>query len=105
MDKRWNETYRTSRDPRAVVSRHRGRLLDIDGVVSVGLGFGEGHRTVIVVGVTADGDVAPEAVPADLDGVPVSVVVVGAVKAGDGARDGAARDEGAGDEGEGGTTA
>jgi hypothetical protein len=83
MSRDWNDPFRKNPDPKAVVARHRSTLLAGTGVVSVGLGFGPGHRTVIVVGVTSEEDAATAALPSELDGVPVEVRVVGELTAGD----------------------
>jgi hypothetical protein len=80
---RWNDPFRKSDDPKAVVSRHRGRLLAMSQVVSVGLGFGSGHRTVIVVGVSSLDDAGNVSLPDHLDGVPLEVRVVGTLTAKD----------------------
>lgn len=84
MSRAWNDPFRKNVDPRAVVARHRGRLLAATEVVSVGLGFGSGHTTVIVVGVVSEEGATAAALPADLDGVPVEVRVVGELTAGEG---------------------
>ncbi|HEX9093798.1 MAG TPA: hypothetical protein VF902_07430 [Coriobacteriia bacterium] len=94
MTRQWNDPFRKNSDPKAVVGRHRGRLMDIDAVVSVGLAFGEGHRHVIVVGVASEEAVASVELPAELDGVPVEVRVVGALSTSEGEPGGAEPDSG-----------
>ena len=85
----WSDPYRKKADPRAAANRHRHRLLAMSDVVSVGIGFDTSHRTVIVVGVTS-AEAAADQVPADLDGVPVQVRVVGDLSTREGAPEGEA---------------
>lgn len=84
---RWNDPYRPKADPRATLTRHRAALIANDGVVSVGLGFDQSHRTVIVVGVVSAKKAAAADVPSELDGVPVEVRVVGEFSAKEGDHD------------------
>lgn len=90
---RWNDPFRHKEDPRATLTRHRARLMAMDGVVSVGLGFDDAHRTVIVVGMAGDAPSA-QSVPEDLEGVPVQVRQVGKLSTADGEKAADAADEG-----------
>lgn len=65
--------------PQQLLASHEGRLLDIPGVTSVGVGYGPAGGEAIVVGVVDAGVTA--SLPAHIGGVPIVVTVTGVVDA------------------------
>jgi hypothetical protein len=64
-----------------VKKKHQARLLNMPGVVSVGIGMNSAGRSAIIVGLdTARPDTASQ-LPSVLDGYPVEVRIIGAVRA------------------------
>jgi hypothetical protein len=67
-----------------VLAAHEARLMEIPGVVGVGVGMTEqGDRAAIqvFVNVVATGGRVPEVLPQQLEGVPVRVIHTDAIKA------------------------
>lgn len=64
-----------------VKARHASRLLALPGVVSVGVGRGPEGNEVIVIGLDRARPETQARVPAQLDGYPVRVEIIGTVKA------------------------
>lgn len=63
----------------AVLRRHEARLMTVLGVIGVGVGtLDERGGGRLCIRVLADRAVAPDAVPSELEGVPVRVAIVGA---------------------------
>jgi len=62
---------------REVKARHEDRLLSLPGVVSVGIGRAAGGNMEIVVGLDRHRPVTEREVPAELEGFPVRVEVIG----------------------------
>lgn len=63
----------------AVVAKHEQELLAIQGVTSVGIGFGPAGREVLALGVIDAGVAA--SLPPQIDGIPVRVFVTGEIEA------------------------
>ncbi len=64
-----------------VKSKHESRLLSLPGVISVGIGRDDDGRTVIVIGVRDEVAAKSKDFPAQLEGYPVRVDVIGPVQA------------------------
>jgi hypothetical protein len=64
-----------------VKARHSRQLLDAPGVVSVGIGLDPQGRETIVVGLDRPRPETQAALPTQLEGYPVRVEIIGAVKA------------------------
>jgi hypothetical protein len=64
-----------------VKARHAHRLLAVPGVVSVGIGLDAQGREVIVVGLDRPRPETQSALPTQLEGYPVRVEIIGAVRA------------------------
>lgn len=64
-----------------VKARHKGRLMTMPGVVSVGLGQKPDGTRVIVVGLDRRRPATMAQLPQILDGYPVSVEFVGEIRA------------------------
>jgi len=62
-------------------ARHASRLLELPGVVSVGIGRDEAGRPAIVVGLLDPPRAEETALPQTLDGHPVVTRVIGALRA------------------------
>lgn len=62
-------------------ARHAGRLLDLPGVVSVGIGRDEAGRPAIVVGLADTPNAEESGLPHSLEGHPVVTCVIGALRA------------------------
>ena len=65
---------------REVKRRHEGSLLALPGVVSVGIGLDERGREAIVVGLDRPRPELAPRLPADLEGFPVRIEVIGPVR-------------------------
>jgi hypothetical protein len=63
-----------------VKAKHEKRLMEIPGVVSVGLGKDKGGKMVIIIGVDRPRADIADPLPQKLDGYPVIVQVVGSIK-------------------------
>ncbi len=64
-----------------VRAKHEAQLLDVPGVVSVGIGKGETGEPVIVIGVERDDHELLSTLPEVLEGYPVKKQVVGTIRA------------------------
>jgi hypothetical protein len=64
-----------------VKKRHELRLLAMPDVVSVGIGLNPEGQTAIVIGLKAPNPDAEAKIPPTLDGYPVLIQIVGAIKA------------------------
>ena len=60
-----------------VKARHADELMDVPGVVSVGIGLDEDGEKIIVVGVERDQPEVRQATPSTLEGYKVQIQVVG----------------------------
>jgi len=67
-------------DIRTVKQKHQSRLLSLAGVLSVGIGLRD-RQQVIVIGIQQESDVLRQQLPAELDGFPVVVEVIGTPQA------------------------
>ena len=64
-----------------VKTQHEERLLQIPGVVSVGIGLDENGKPAIIVGLERPDPETESQLPSQLEGYPVVVRIVGRVKA------------------------
>ena len=64
-----------------VKSRHEKRLLQLPGVISVGIGKDENGIPAIIVGLKSSNPQTESQLPTRLEGYPVQVRVVGEIKA------------------------
>jgi hypothetical protein len=64
-----------------VKARHARQLLAVPGVVSVGIGLDKEGREAIVIGLDRPRPEAQSALPTQLEGYPVRVEIIGAVRA------------------------
>lgn len=64
-----------------VKARHARQLLAVPGVVSVGIGLDREGREAIVVGLDRPRPETQSALPTQLEGYPVRVEIIGAVRA------------------------
>jgi hypothetical protein len=64
-----------------VQARHARQLLALPGVVSVGIGWDPGGQEAIVIGLDRSRPEIQAKLPAQLEGYPVQVQIIGAVKA------------------------
>ncbi len=62
-----------------VKARHASRLLELPGVVSVGIGRNASGEPIIVVGLDQPRPETEARIPADLEGYPVSLQVIGKI--------------------------
>ena len=63
-----------------VKAKHENRLMELPGVVSVGLGKDKGGNMTIIVGVDRPRSDIADQLPRNLDGYPVIVQVVGSIR-------------------------
>ena len=64
-----------------VKAQHEERLLQIPGVVSVGIGLDENGKPAIIVGLERPDPETESQLPSQLEGYPVVVRIVGRIKA------------------------
>ena len=64
-----------------VKTQHEERLLQIPGVVSVGIGLDENGKPAIIVGLERPDPETESQLPSQLEGYPVVVRIVGRIKA------------------------
>ena len=64
-----------------VKSRHEASLLQLPGVVSVGVGLDEKGNQAIIVGLTSRDPDTESKIPPRLEGYPVVIRIVGKIKA------------------------
>lgn len=64
-----------------VKSRHEARLLQLPDVVSVGIGRDENGNPAIIVGLNHSNPATESRLPAELEGYPVRLRIVGEIKA------------------------
>jgi hypothetical protein len=64
-----------------VKAQHEARLLDLPGVISVGIGQDEDGKPAIIVGLEGPNPETQAKLPVELEGYPVRVRMVGRVKA------------------------
>ncbi len=65
----------------AVKTRHEQRLLQLPGVVSVGIGQDENGKPAIIIGLSHHDPQTESQLPVRLEGYPVVVKIVGRIKA------------------------
>jgi hypothetical protein len=70
-----------NRSIQQVKAKHENRLMEIPGVVSVGIGKDKSGNMAIIVGVDRPRSDTAAQLPRQLDGYPVVVEVVGSIKA------------------------
>jgi hypothetical protein len=66
---------------RKVKRRYEREILQIDGVVSVGIGTGSNNTPVIIVGITQENDEIMQRIPVVLEGYVVEVKIIGSINA------------------------
>ena len=64
-----------------VKKQHEARLLDLPGVVSVGIGLDGNGQPAIIIGLDGSNPDIAAQLPATLEGYPVAVKIVGPIKA------------------------
>jgi hypothetical protein len=64
----------------AAKKKHEARLLQLPGVVSVGIGSDERGREAIVIGIADSNPKIRARLPANLEGYPVILRIVGPIK-------------------------
>jgi len=64
-----------------VKKKHETQLLDIPGVVSVGIGMDANGKQAIVVGLESPDPEIEAKIPAELEGFPVVIQTIGSLKA------------------------
>jgi hypothetical protein len=75
------ENNSTSPTIQEVKAKHEARLLALPGVVSVGIGRDEDGRPAIIVGLDRPRPETEAQLPPSLEGYPMSVQVIGPIKA------------------------
>ena len=64
-----------------VKKHHEIRLLVLPGVVSVGIGLDECGQSAIIIGLDGPNPETVDQLPTELDGYPIVIRIVGAIKA------------------------
>jgi hypothetical protein len=64
-----------------VKKQHEARLLQLPGVASVGIGLDQNGRSAIFIGLDRPNAETEAQIPAELEGYPVRIRVVGTIKA------------------------
>jgi hypothetical protein len=64
-----------------VKKHHEMRLLELPGLVSVGIGLAKCGQSAIVIGLDGPNPETVSQVPTELDGYPIVIQIVGAIKA------------------------
>ncbi len=64
-----------------VKAKHAARVMELPGVVSVGIGKGADGNPAIMIGIERESDEVRASLPKELDGFPVEVQVIGPIKA------------------------
>ena len=75
------EEYDMPTSIKEVKTKHEARLLQLPGVVSVGLGRDENGNSAIIVGLERPESAKDSHVPSRLEGYPVVIRIVGQIKA------------------------
>lgn len=61
-------------------AKHENRLLDIPGVVSLGIGQDAKGQSAIIIGVESQEQLERMSLPTELDGYPVKVQIMGTIR-------------------------
>lgn len=77
----WSEDKGMSSSIKEVKKQHEARLLELPGVVSVGIGLNKNGQSVIIIGLDGPNAETEAQLPSMLEGYPVEVRIVGTVKA------------------------
>jgi hypothetical protein len=64
-----------------VKKHHETRLLNLPGVVSIGIGLNESGQPAIIIGLDGPSPETVAQLPTELDGYPIVIRIVGAIKA------------------------
>lgn len=64
-----------------VKAKHESQLMAKPGVVSVGIGKGDGGQPVVIIGVENEAALTASELPKELDGYPVKTQVIGTIRA------------------------
>ena len=77
----WSEDKGMPSSIKEVKKQHEARLLELPGVVSVGIGLNKNGQSVIIIGLDGRNAETEAQLPSMLEGYPVEVRIVGTVKA------------------------